>query len=178
MVDFTKGQNRFVSQSFLIFLIPLKFSLSVEISEEQISVGLLLYSRVNLPFFRAMTNLISDAFFLTERTVYAYPDVTISPDQVVDHPLGMVTLAPFEGLCKTKAIDECTNECTRCQNECLYNMELHRSGSACNKKGELKDLTISKSLQIRFIDFVLFIVHFSDYVDFTSDVDYANSVFL
>ena len=91
---------------------------------------------VNLPFFRALADLlISDAFFLTERTVYAYPDVTISPDQVVDHPLGMVTLAPFEGLCKTKAIDECTNECTRCQNECLYNMELHRSGSACNKKG-------------------------------------------
>ena len=82
-----------------------------------------------------------DCFFstpfgaFTERKVYTYPDYSISPDQVVNHPLGLVTLAPIEGLCKTKSIDECTNECTRCQNECLYNMELHRSGSACNVQG-------------------------------------------
>ena len=79
-----------------------------------------------------------DAFSFAERTVYYYPDYTITPDQVVNHPLGLVTLAPIEGLCKTKAIDECTNECTRCQNECLYNMELHRSGSACNVKGKIE----------------------------------------
>ena len=87
------------------------------------------------PFIHNILIRVYLAYSFAERTVYYYPDYTITPDQLVNHPLGLVTLAPIEGLCKTKAIDECTNECTRCQNECLYNMELHRSGSACNVKG-------------------------------------------
>ena len=40
------------------------------------------------------------------------------------------------GLCKTKDVKDCTNECTPCQNTCYYNMELHRSGSPCNDQSK------------------------------------------
>ena len=68
-------------------------------------------------------------------TAYTYPEVNIPTERVSGNSWSIVTLAPKEGLCKTKDAKDCTNECTRCQNSCFYNMELHRSGSPCNDEG-------------------------------------------
>jgi hypothetical protein len=74
-------------------------------------------------------------FNFLERDVYIYPSFLISPDKIAGHPWGMVTLAPIEGLCKTKSTEDCIGTCTRCQNSCVYTMELNRPRSACNAEG-------------------------------------------
>lgn len=70
-----------------------------------------------------------------ERTVYTYPEVKVTTDQIVGNSWAMITLARKQGHCQAKDANECTNECTRCQNACLYNIELHRSGSPCSTQG-------------------------------------------
>ena len=57
-------------------------------------------------------------------------------EKIVGFPYGMITLAPKEGLCKSKNTDECTGECIRCNQACMYQIELHRSGSPCHTDGK------------------------------------------
>ena len=96
-------------------------------------------SDINQKLIQLDFTIISFVLFTDIRT-YTYPSVSIPEfdlfeDQLTQSSWAIVTLAPKEGLCKTKDAKECTNECTLCQDTCFYNMELHRSASPCNDRG-------------------------------------------
>ena len=59
----------------------------------------------------------------------------MNPDKIVGYPYSMITLAPKDDLCKSKSISECTGECVRCNQVCMYQLELHRSGTPCHSDG-------------------------------------------
>ena len=48
----------------------------------------------------------------------------------------MISFVPKSGQCKTKTPDQCSGECIRCDQSCMYQFELHRPGSPCHTDGK------------------------------------------
>ena len=47
----------------------------------------------------------------------------------------MISFVPKKDQCKTKTTDQCSGECIRCDESCMYQFELHRPGSPCHTDG-------------------------------------------